>query len=201
MQYGQPLGPGVPTHEENCDGVVFCAHEKRTAVPPAHEIGPANASTAQVAAAVQYEPGSQSMSRAQLGVSQWPVDGLQLCPVGQPVELQPGTHAPPEQMLAGAPTHSESLLQLGPPSGGRGQLGCDGSQQRPVDELHTSPDAHGSSVQPDTQVCVVMLQMTAGGSHIESSLQGVPPEHSPVDGSQVDAPVHRSVSIAQPETQ
>jgi hypothetical protein len=141
------------------------------------------------------------MSRAQLGVSQCPEVGLQLCPVMQPVWLQPGTQAPPEQMLAGAPTHSESVLQLGPPSGGSGQLGPAGSQQRPDEALQTRPDAHGSSVQPETQVCVVMLQMTAGGSHIESSVQGVPPEHSPVDGSQVDAPVHRSVSMAQPETQ
>ena len=29
----------------------------------------------------------------------------------QPACAQPGTQAPPEQMLAGAPTHSESVLQ------------------------------------------------------------------------------------------
>jgi hypothetical protein len=125
------------------------------------------------------------MSRAQPGVSQWPVVGLQLCvlPATHPVDPQPGTQAPPEQMVLGAPTHSESVLHKGPPSGSAGQPG------------------RGSRAQPATQVCIATLQTTAGGSHIESSVQGVPPTHSPLAGSQVAAPVHRSVSMAQPETQ
>src|SRR5207253_3550940 len=119
--------------------------------PPAQSILPPKASTAQRDDCVQYEPSSHSMSRAQRATMQWPLEGSQDSGVWQPVWPQPGTQAPPEQMLAGAPTHSKSELQPCPASGRAGQPWP--SQQCPVIGLQRWPPVQLSdSVQPATQV-------------------------------------------------
>jgi hypothetical protein len=134
---------------------------------------------------VQYEPGSQSRSRWHEGVEQCPEVVSQVSGAVQPALAQPGTQAPAEQMVAGAFGHSESLLQLTPPSGGTGQPGSSASQQRPFSGLQAKPAAHGLSVQPATQVWIEGSHTEAGGSHMESSVHGAPPVHSPVAGSQL----------------
>src|SRR4051794_20104244 len=98
---------------------------------------------------------------------QWPLEGSQASGVAQPVCVQPGTQAPPEQMLAGAPTHSKSELQPCPASGRSGQ--ADPEQQCPVTGLQRSPSAQGSdTVQPATQVRVETRHTRSGGSQSPS---------------------------------
>src|SRR4051812_26763408 len=145
-------------------------------------MGPAKASTAHCCVAVQYEPGSQSRSRVQAGTAQWPVEPSQANGAVQPVLAQPGTQAPAEQMVVGAPGHSESPLQLMPVSSG-GQSARAGSQQWPEVGLQRRPSAQPASVQPPTHTRAAGLQTVAGGSQSSSSLQAGAPEHSPVAGA------------------
>src|SRR5262249_41161045 len=119
-------------------------------------MGPPNASTLQVPDCVQYEPGSQSMSRAQVPGVQCPVAVSQVSGAVQVMPFaQPGTHCPAWQMFAGAPTHSKSELQLTPASVAAGQPACPDWQQWPVWVLHASPAGQVSvTVQPATHVWV-----------------------------------------------
>jgi hypothetical protein len=206
MQYGQPAGPAAPAQLWNSAGVVVIAQRYDTEVPPSQSFGPPKANTAQVPDWVQYEPASQSRSRAHDGGEQWPEATSHVSGATQVRPLaQPGTQAPPEQMLAGAPTHSESVLQPGPPSIGRGQLASAGSQQRPVAALHKNCAAQGDPCrQPSTHVPVVVRQTRSGGSQSASAAHGEPtpfePKHSPLAESHVDPPPQRSGLARHPGT-
>jgi hypothetical protein len=148
---------------------------------------PPNASTLQLPAWVQKEPGSQSASRWQPDGTQWPVTGSQKSGAAQATPFkQPATHSPPEQMFFGAPAHSESLLQLAAPaSRGDGQSGCAGSQQCPPCGSQRNPAPQASvCVQPATQVFVERWQTVSGGLQAVSSAQETPmpaPEQDPSD--------------------
>ena len=56
-------------------------------------------------------------------------------------------------------------------------------------------------VQPATHTCAALAHTDAGGSQSPSLVQATPPEHSPLCGSQVAAPTHKSGSATQPGTQ
>jgi hypothetical protein len=132
-------------------------------------LAPPKASTVQEPDWVQNEPASQSRSRAQLPIVQWPVERSHVAGGEQEVVAHPGMQAPAEQMKLGAPTHSASLLHRVPASGGRGQPCALGSQQWPVARLQMAPDTQrGPDAHPVTHVCVESRQTVSGGEQLSS---------------------------------
>src|SRR5258706_10591860 len=132
---------------------------------------------------------------------QWRLVGSQASGEVQPVCEQPGTQAPPEQMLAGAPTHSKSELQ---PCRAGGRSGRSlPEQQCPVTGLQRNPSVQVSdTVQPATQVWVEVRHTRSGGSQSPSTVQdrsAGPPKHSPLAGLQVAPPTQ--LSAVQPGMQ
>jgi hypothetical protein len=135
---------------------------------------------------------------------QWPLTASHTCGAVQPVDKQPGTQVPPEQMLAGAPTHSESVLQPALASGRSGHVDEKPSQQRPLIGSQRKPGAQNPlTVQPATHDCVEVRHTRSGGSQSLSMWQTVdgPPLHSPVCASQVAAAGQASGLATQPGTQ
>ena len=124
------------------------------------------------------------MSRAHIGVVQWPVVGSQVSGGEQlPPWAHPGTQVPPEQMLAGALGHSASLLQLvGGGIMGAGQPALPGVQQWPVVGLQTVPLEQSRLMVQPGEHRPLGLQTRSGGSQSWSLAQrwAVPPVHSPV---------------------
>jgi hypothetical protein len=140
------------------------------------------------------------------GVRQWPLSTSQTRPAGQaPAAAQPGTHCPPEQMLAGAPGHSASPLHERVGGGGSGQPATPGRQQWPVSGSQTSPSTQtGLTVQPGWQLWSAVRQTRSGGSQPSSVLHEepmAPPAHSPVAATHSEPPTQSAGSARHERTQ
>src|SRR5579871_3374778 len=111
MHHGQSAAPGAPMHCLKVLAEVFSLHVTLTLSPPSHGSAPASGRTAQAPACVQYEPASQSMSRAQAPTGpQWP-SPMHTIGATQPPIAHDGTHTDASHTVPGLDAQSPSTLQ------------------------------------------------------------------------------------------